>query len=859
MWRRLGADPRERAATITRSIIIAGTVIVIAIWSVAIASIQTEDQLALERTRGVGRNLAAAFADEVQRVLDDVAANMAVIANRLRDAPGRPDLHAWASEVPLLAGAMVEAKIVGSDGRLITTTRGGSPPSVDLSGDEAVAAQLTGRTGGLFISKPLAGSTPESTRIEVSQRVESADGRLVAVIVFSLAPSRLTNLPRLVDLGPRGVIGLVGLDDVIRARFTRDHPNGLFGVGQALSGLRPERPAEMDEEQFVRKSVIDGVERLFSYRRVPGYPLLVSVGLELEPALDPDANRFITVTAIATLLLAALAVYLFREIRHRTERDIELAEQRHALASTNHKLKVDVALRREAEQRLRTAQETLRDAVESISEAFVIYDANDRLVMCNEAFLNLYRDSLPLVEGTRFEDLLRRGLELGRYPEAAGREDEWFAERVAAHRNPTGPVETLLQGGRWILASDRRMRSGGSAGLRVDITRLKRTESERRHARDHLNRAQRIAKMGSDLHDLVTGVTEWSDEIYRIMGVERGAFVPTWESLLGLVLEEDRGKILAARADLEMGICPEPYECRIRRPDGELRHVRREAELLWDERGHPMAIAGVLHDVTELRASEERQRDLERQLQHSQKLEALGTLAGGIAHDLNNTLTPIVVLSELLIPTMPEGSQARQDLETMLTAGRHSRDLVRSVLSFSRKQDGAKAPVDLAATLRVTLQMLRATTPATVRIADDIEEVPPILGNAAQLQQVIVNLVTNSVQAIDDRMGTVTVKLWREQRRSGGRDRRSGDSIGLKISDTGCGMDRETMTRIFEPFFTTKPVGDGTGLGLALVHGIITGHGGRIHVDSEPGKGTEITILLPIGHAAGATVTSNAA
>jgi signal transduction histidine kinase len=574
------------------------------------------------------------------------------------------------------------------------------------------------------------------------------------------------------------------------------------------------------------------------------YPLTAVVGLDLDAALAPARSYggiITTITAVTTILLCGLVGYLVRAIRHRAEREIELSEQGRELLATNNRLQVDVALRREAEQRLRVAQEMLRDAVDSISEAFVIFDADDRLVMCNEAYRRLYPRSVPLMDaGARFEDLLRHGLADGLYPDAVGREEAWLAHRIREHHHPTGAVEGPLSDGRWVLITERPMRNGGVAGLRIDITRLKRGEAELRRARDNLNRAQRIARTGSNLRDLATGSVEWSDEAYRIIGVDPATFIPNSENFPSLVVPEDRWKVLAANVEADAGHCPEPIEYRIRRPSGELRHIRHESELVYDCDGKPAAVADVLHDVTELRAAEARQRELEHQLRHSQKLEALGTLAGGIAHDLNNTLSPIVVLSKLLLANAPAGSQQQRDLETVLHSARHGRELVRSILGFSRKQEGVIGTTDMAATVRETVQMLRATVPGTVTLIEDLAEIPPVMGNASQLQQAIVNLVNNAVQAIGDGTGTVTVKLFRQHRQAGDLAQ-----VCLSVRDTGRGMDAAMLGRVFEPFFTTKPVGEGTGLGLSLVHGIVTAHNGRIEVHSEPAKGTEFVVTLP--------------
>jgi PAS domain S-box-containing protein len=247
---------------------------------------------------------------------------------------------------------------------------------------------------------------------------------------------------------------------------------------------------------------------------------------------------------------------------------------------------------------------------------------------------------------------------------------------------------------------------------------------------------------------------------------------------------------------------------------------------------------GLWTDITALKRAEERRRALEHQLQHSQRLEALGTLAGGIAHDLNNMLVPIVALAKLLLDDLVEDHAAHRDVETIVAAGERARDLVSQILAFSRKQKSDRHEIDLATVVHEALRMLRATLPATIAIVEEIDPVPAVSGDARELQQVLVNLVTNGAQAIGAVPGKITIAV-----------KPDGDGIRLSVADTGCGIDAKTMERIFEPFFTTKEVGEGTGLGLSVMHGIVIGHGGRIEVNSEPGKGTKFDIFLPVAEA----------
>ena len=366
-----------------------------------------------------------------------------------------------------------------------------------------------------------------------------------------------------------------------------------------------------------------------------------------------------------------------------------------------------------------------------------------------------------------------------------------------------------------------------------DITELKAREAELRRALNNLENAQRLTHTGSMIRYLATDEVEWSDEMYRIFGVRRDSFHPSTENFMRLVVLEDRPKLTDARDQITAGICPPSFEYRIQRPDGDIRHLYRETEIIADDRGAAVGFLTTLQDVTEAREAEARQRALEMQLQHSQRLEALGTLAGGIAHDLNNTLVPVVTLGTLLLAEEDINS-FREDLALIVSSGERARDLVQQILAFSRKEGSGLRPVDLAAVTCDALRMLRAGVPATIRFVARVEAVPTIIGDPSGLHQIIVNLVTNAAQAIGPRQGRITVSL-----------RPLGDSISLSVADTGTGIEGSTLDRIFEPFFTTKPVGEGTGLGLSVVHGIVARHGGRIDVKSTAGIGTEVLVVLP--------------
>ncbi|HKW53050.1 MAG TPA: cache domain-containing protein [Stellaceae bacterium] len=228
-------------------------------------------------------------------------------------------------------------------------------------------------------------------------------------------------------------------------------------------------------------------------------------------------------------------------------------------------------------------------------------------------------------------------------------------------------------------------------------------------------------------------------------------------------------------------------------------------------------------------------RELEMAMNHAGRIDALGRLAGGIAHDLNNALVPVLAMTKTVLSRMAKDNRERAKLDLVLTGAQRSKDLVQQILAFCRKEAIEKREFDLAKVVDDGVKMLRASLPSTIKIVGLVDRVPPIFGDPGQLNQVLINLATNAAHAIGERVGTITIRLGAE-----------GDArLRLTVADDGCGMNEKTKSRIFEAFFTTKELGKGTGLGLSLVHGIVTSHDGTISVDSTPGEGTRFDIVLP--------------
>jgi len=289
---------------------------------------------------------------------------------------------------------------------------------------------------------------------------------------------------------------------------------------------------------------------------------------------------------------------------------------------------------------------------------------------------------------------------------------------------------------------------------------------------------------------------------------------------------------------------------RYRRRDGSEFVANLYLRTIRDPAGQPLYLEGIVEDITEqIRLNEEKNR-LEAQFHQAQKLESVGRLAGGVAHDLNNLLAPVLGYGEMLLEDFSGEDVRRSSVTAMLEAGRRARDLVRQLLAFSRKQVLAVKPVNLNAILTRFEPLLRRTIREDVAIiVQPASNLPLVRADTGQLEQVLMNLAVNAQDAMEDG-GTLTIETAAvdldERYASAHESVTPGEYVLLAVSDTGRGMDEPTRDQVFEPFFTTKENEKGTGLGLATVYGIVKQHGGSIRVYSEPGRGATFKVYLPV-------------
>ena len=354
-------------------------------------------------------------------------------------------------------------------------------------------------------------------------------------------------------------------------------------------------------------------------------------------------------------------------------------------------------------------------------------------------------------------------------------------------------------------------------------------------------------------------LSENSPEIIYTLGYD-GAFTyvnPAWEKVLGHKVAEVKGKYFIDFVPEEDAKKYARLFKRIRNKketltdvtgtfihkDGSVRLFNLSGAANLDSEGKVTGMVGLLNDITE-------QQRLQTQLQQAQKMEAVGTLAGGIAHDFNNILSAIIGYSELAVLEIPEETKVKQNLTEVLRASQRAKDLVKQILSFSRQNEEELKLMEVKVIIQEALKLLRASLPSTIEIRQQIDPNAGIIeADPTQVHQLMMNLCTNSAAAMGEEGGSLEISLMKVDMDAPSTtmylDIEPGSYLRLSVRDTGHGMTPEVLERVFDPYFTTKEKGKGTGLGLAVVHGIVKRHRGGITVETAPGKGTAFHIYFP--------------
>lgn len=495
-----------------------------------------------------------------------------------------------------------------------------------------------------------------------------------------------------------------------------------------------------------------------------------------------------------------------------------------------------IALETDRVNRKLKANETrFRNVVDHASDAILLFDQSGRIVDLNQkACEHLQYEPEELI-GERAGRFDLRSAHQRFLTDAA--EEEFSFESIYLRKDgSTYPVDVRVRGFR----SDEKEYQ---VAIVRDITERRRTEATLARQRELLLESQELAGLGHFEWDLSTGNLTWSDTLCRIYGVDPTTFEPTLENFMQRVHPEDRDNLQSVIQNALKKRSNFRNEERILRPNGTIRILESYGKVQCDDRGEPTHIVGACLDVTD-------RKRMEKHLSESQKMEAVGRLAGGVAHDFNNLLTVINGHAARLAEGPLEAELTGEAVEDILDAGRRAAGLTAQLLSFSRGQYVESTVVDLNQVVRESAKLARRLVGENIDLKTELDsQDAPIEIDPNQLEQILMNLVVNGRDALADggtlRISSTSSRIVEEPRYSSTSTILPGRYVELCVEDNGKGIEPEVLPNIFEPFFTTKEVGQGSGLGLAVVHGVVSRWSGHIEVLSTPGSGTTFKILFP--------------
>jgi PAS domain S-box-containing protein len=577
-----------------------------------------------------------------------------------------------------------------------------------------------------------------------------------------------------------------------------------------------------------------------SYMITAGMVLVAvaALGIAERQSLTRAIPHVRSSTTYESIFCVDLSLLVFAMIGSRIARDtqrnvFDLRASIDRVSKANLTLEETTEALRESEQQLVSIYNTVRDVIFHLA---VEPEGRFRFVSVNAAFLRVTGLSQEAVIGKTVNEVIPEPsltMVLGAYRKAIEENTTVVWEETSDY--PTGRLTGEVS---VAPVFDNKGNCTHLVGSVHDITDRKRAEAALRESEARLKKAERLAHVGHWTWDLKSNQVAWSEEMFHIFGHPRD-YTPSYEGFFQALIPQDRER---ARRELRDAVADHSgfsSEVQIARPNGDLRTTTFVSEVLLDEEGSLTAMFGATQDITDLRRAQ--RADFARQ-----KLESIGTLASGIAHDFNNLLGSVMVQAEVGLRELTAGSNPEEELKMILNVAMRGSEIVRELMVYAGKESATVELVDVSRTIQEMLELLKVSVSKHAVLEADLgKNLPPVWANAAQLRQIVMNLVTNASDAVGDRDGVIRLctRSVRVDQDSQLGHLDEGNYTLLEVSDTGCGMTPETQAKVFDPFFTTKFAGHG--LGLAIVDGIVRSLRGMIRLNSEPGRGATFQILLP--------------
>jgi PAS domain S-box-containing protein len=652
--------------------------------------------------------------------------------------------------------------------------------------------------------------------------------------------SRIANVP---DDGRIGAGIVVTLRDITERKQAQEEIRQARDFLATMFKASPDAIIVVDKDGIIT-AVNDSVFDVYGYRSDE----LIGKHITLIPSID-DQSRERHIKLVEQLNTYGI-VRNFEETRahkdgHRIQVETSIAQLQNsdgtpagAVSSTR-----DITERKQAQEEIRQARDSLATLFKTSPDAVIVADADGYITAANDSVFDVY--------GYRPEELIGQHVSMMPDNDDSLRENINLVEHVYENGIVRGfeitrkhkdghsiQVETSVA----LLKNSDGTPAGAISSTR-DITERKHLEDQLQRSRDYLETLFMASPDAIVVCDNTGTIIMANDSVVDVYGYrpeeligEHGAiFTPHNDKLV-------EGTMEALEELFEQGVLRNVLSER-QHKDGHIFQAESSHVLLKDPDGSLVGSVSATRDITD------RMR-LQEQLRQAQKMEAIGTLAGGIAHDFNNILGAIIGYSELSQHDSECAPTIRNNLDQILNAAERARNLVKQILTFSRKSQSEVKPLQMHVILKEALKLMRASIPANIEIKADVaERHDVVLADATQIHQIIVNLCTNAAHAMEQSGGVLTIDLQPIELQDADIASYSGLQPGLyvelRIRDIGTGIALQELSRIFEPFFTTKEVGRGTGMGLAVVHGIVKSLKGDIKVYSKPGRGTVFHVLLP--------------
>ena len=613
------------------------------------------------------------------------------------------------------------------------------------------------------------------------------------------------------------------LQDVI---FTMDLDLNYTYVSPSIKSMRGYAPDEIVGRSLYDMATPASVKKALE---------VVAEEMALEKSGQADPNRF---RIIEAELYSKDGSTIWAEAKFSIIRDEN--NQPTGFIGINR----DITERKQIDLKLKESEEKFRTLAEACPFAIMIYQ-KDFWIYANPAAEAISGYSKEELYQMRFWEIV--------HPDYQPLVRNRGTKRQSGQKAPPAydfKIINKQRQDRWVsLSGGNLMYDGQPAGLItvIDITERKLAETALRESEEKYRTILENIEDGYYEVDLAGNFTFFNEFLCRMSGLP-------WDEIIGVnyreYTDEENARKLFKTFNMvfETGVPATAFDLEIIPKEGEKCNVEISVSLIKDENNEPEGFRGIIRDITARKQTEAHQAKLEAQLQQAQKMEAIGTLAGGVAHDFNNILQAINGYAQLLLMRKTPDHPDYNKLLQLQKSGERAANLVDQLLTFSRKMEGQRRHVSLNNEIQLVEKLLKQTIPRMIERHLDLDaSLWPVHADPVHLEQILLNLGSNAADAMPQG-GQLTIKTRNvilDQNSTELPGIEPGRYVQLTVSDTGCGMDENTAAQIFDPFFTTKAVGKGTGLGLASVYGIVKSHGGHIICSSEENKGTVFKIYLP--------------